>query len=84
MPTINIQIFEGRTVEQKRELVKAITEATVKTLQCSEGAVDIIIQDVKKENWATGGKLWSDWLCLMRFHGSQAMKPFTGLFPETV
>ena len=45
MPTINIQIFEGRTVEQKRELVKAITEA---------------IQDVKKENWATGGKLWSD------------------------
>lgn len=60
MPTINIQIFEGRTVEQKRELVKAITEANVKTLQCSEGAVDIIIQDVKKENWATGGKLWSD------------------------
>ena len=60
MPTINIQIFEGRTVEQKRELVKAITEATVKTLQCSESAVDIIIQDVKKENWATGGKLWSD------------------------
>ena len=60
MPTITIQIVEGRTVEQKRELVKAITEATVKTLQCSEGAVDIIIQDVKKENWATGGKLWSD------------------------
>lgn len=60
MPTINIQLFEGRTVEQKRELAKAITEATVKTLKCDAGAVDIIIQDVKKENWATGGKLWSD------------------------
>ena len=60
MSTINIQLFEGRTVEQKRELAKAITEATCKTLQCNPGAVDIIIQDVKKENWATGGKLWSD------------------------
>jgi phenylpyruvate tautomerase PptA (4-oxalocrotonate tautomerase family) len=22
--------------------------------------VDIIIQDVSRENWATGGKLWSE------------------------
>ncbi|MBS7328233.1 MAG: 4-oxalocrotonate tautomerase [Oxalobacter sp.] len=60
MPTINIQLFEGRTIEQKRELAKAITEATVNTLKCSPSAVDIIMTDVKKENWATAGKLWSD------------------------
>ncbi|MEN9821400.1 MAG: hypothetical protein RL176_1303, partial [Pseudomonadota bacterium] len=24
------------------------------------GSVDIIITDVKKEDWATGGKLWCD------------------------
>ena len=60
MPTINIQLFEGRTVEQKRELAKAITETVCKTLKCSPSAVDIIMQDVKKENWATAGKLWSD------------------------
>ncbi len=60
MPTINIQLFEGRTVEQKRELAKAITEATCKTLKCDPSAVDIIMHDVKKENWATAGKLWSD------------------------
>ena len=35
MPTINIQLFEGRTVEQKRELAKAITEATCKTCTVS-------------------------------------------------
>ena len=50
MPTINIQLFEGRTVEQKRELAKAITEATCKTLKCDPGAVDIIMHDIKKEN----------------------------------
>jgi 4-oxalocrotonate tautomerase len=60
MPTINVQLFEGRTVEQKRAFVKAVTEATVATLGSSAESVDIIIEDVKRENWATGGKLWSD------------------------
>ncbi len=60
MPTINVQLFEGRTVEQKRAFVKAVTEATVDTLGASAESVDIIIEDVKRENWSTGGKLWSD------------------------
>ncbi|PUA17015.1 4-oxalocrotonate tautomerase [Glaciimonas sp. PCH181] len=60
MPTFNIQLFEGRSIEEKRALVVAITEATCKTLACSPASVDIIIQDVKRENWATAGKLWSD------------------------
>lgn len=60
MPTINVQLFEGRTAEQKRAFVKAVTEATCLTLGSSPEAVDIIIQDVKTENWATGGTLWSD------------------------
>jgi 4-oxalocrotonate tautomerase len=60
MPTINVQFFEGRTVEQKRAFVKAVTEAAVSTLACSAESVDVIIQEVKKENWATAGVLWSE------------------------
>lgn len=60
MPTINVQLFEGRTPEQKRAFVKAVTEATVRTLECAPDAVDILIHEVKREHWATGGKLWSD------------------------
>lgn len=60
MPTIHVEMFEGRTLEQKRDFVKAVTEAAVATLGCKPESVDIILQDVKKENWATGGKLWSD------------------------
>jgi len=60
MPTINVQMFEGRSVEQKRAFVEAVTEAACKTLQCSPQSVDVIIQEVKKENWATAGKLWSE------------------------
>ncbi|MCZ8254043.1 MAG: 4-oxalocrotonate tautomerase [Hylemonella sp.] len=60
MPTIRVEMFEGRTPEQKREFVKAVTEATVKTLGSSPEAVDVIITDIKKSDWATGGVLWSE------------------------
>ena len=60
MPTIHIELFEGRTPEQKRDLAKAITEVTVQTLGGSAESVDIICVDVKRQDWATGGVLWSD------------------------
>jgi 4-oxalocrotonate tautomerase len=60
MPTINVQLFEGRTPEQKRAFVQAVTEATVKTLECAPESVDILIHEIMREHWATGGKLWSD------------------------
>jgi 4-oxalocrotonate tautomerase len=60
MPTFNIQLFEGRTLEEKRKFVEALTRTTCEVLGCAPGAVDIILMDVKRENWATGGKLWSD------------------------
>lgn len=60
MPTITIQMLEGRTIEQKRQLAKSITEATVKTLECNPASVHVVIHEIPKENWATAGKLWSD------------------------
>lgn len=60
MPTINVQLFEGRTLEQKREFVKAVTEATCRTLGSTPESVDILITELKKEDWATGGVLWSE------------------------
>ena len=60
MPSIHVQLFAGRTVEQKRALAQALTEATVRTLGGSAEAVDVIFTDVQKHDWATGGQLWSD------------------------
>ena len=60
MPTIHIELFEGRTPEQKRDLAKAITEVTVQTLGGSAESVYIIFVDVKSQDWATGGVLWSE------------------------
>ena len=60
MPTIRVEMFEGRTVEQKRALAQALTEATARTLACAPDGIDIVFFDIAKHNWATGGKLWSD------------------------
>ncbi|MDL5035946.1 MULTISPECIES: 4-oxalocrotonate tautomerase [Comamonas] len=60
MPTYHIELFEGRTVEQKRKLVEEVTRVTAEVLGSAPESVDIIITDVKRENWATGGKLWSE------------------------
>ncbi len=60
MPTLRVELFAGRTLEQKRALAQALTEATVKTLGGSADSVDVIFCDVERHDWATGGKLWSD------------------------
>ncbi len=60
MPTLRVELFEGRTVEQKRALAQALTEACVRTLGGSADAVDILFFDIAKHDWSTGGTLWSD------------------------
>lgn len=60
MPTYHVEMMEGRTVEQKRRLVEEITRVSVEVLGGSTESVDVVITDVRRENWATGGKLWSD------------------------
>ena len=60
MPTINIQLFEGRTLDQKRAFAEAVTKVTVDTLGGTYEGVQVIFTDVKRENWATGGRLASD------------------------
>lgn len=60
MPTLNVQLFAGRSVEQKRALAAALTEACVKTLGSSPESVEIIFSDIERHDWATAGRLWSD------------------------
>ncbi len=60
MPTLRVELFAGRTVEQKRALALALTEAVVKTLGGSPEGIDVVFCDVERHDWATGGQLWSD------------------------
>ena len=60
MPIVQIDMLEGRSVEQKRELVKKVTAAICETASCPPEAVKIVIRDMSTNNYGDGGKLRSD------------------------
>ena len=60
MPTIRVEMFEGRTLEQKKALVQALTQACVDSIGSKADSVDILLYELKKSEWATGGELWSE------------------------
>jgi 4-oxalocrotonate tautomerase len=60
MPTLRVELLEGRTPEQKRNLVQALTKAVVETLGSKPESVDILLYDIRRADWATGGVLWSE------------------------
>jgi 4-oxalocrotonate tautomerase len=60
MPYVTISLREGRTIEQKRALAQAVTEAVVRTIHAKPEAVHIIIHDEPASNFAREGILLAD------------------------
>ena len=50
MPVVTVQMWSGRTTEQKRKLVRAITDAMVTHANCKPDILHVIIQDVPKDS----------------------------------
>lgn len=60
MPIVTINLLTGRTIEQKRELVKQITEVLCRTINTVPEDVTIILNEMSKENHAKNGRLTID------------------------
>jgi len=60
MPVIQITISQGRSVEQKRELIRVLTRETARIMNTEEEKVRILIYEVSKENWRNAGVLGLD------------------------
>lgn len=60
MPTVRVEMYEGRTLEQKRALAQAITEAVMKHASVPAESVHVLFFDVPKSDWAVAGTLASD------------------------
>jgi 4-oxalocrotonate tautomerase len=60
MPEVYVHAVEGRSVEQKRALVRDITEAVVKNFGVAADAVLVEILESPRHNKAKGGVLFSD------------------------
>ncbi|GAX88997.1 tautomerase family protein [Effusibacillus lacus] len=60
MPIITIRLAKGRSVEQKRDLARAITNTVVEKLDVNPEWVTVLFDEFDRENWATAGELHSD------------------------
>ena len=60
MPIIAVKMAKGRTVEQKRVLVRELTKVAVETLNAQPEWVTVLIEEMEGGNWAVGGELLSD------------------------
>lgn len=60
MPIVQIDLLEGRTLDQKRLLVEKVTQAIVESTGAPAENISIIIRDMARENYAKAGKLASD------------------------
>ncbi|MFG1296059.1 tautomerase family protein [Xanthobacter variabilis] len=60
MPVVTIRITRGPTLEDKRALAAAVTDAVASTLALPAERVRILIEEYELENVATGGELHAD------------------------
>ena len=59
MPVVTVNMWTGRTIEQKKQIVEGIT-SVMTSIGIPQDAVEIIINDIPKHNWGIGGKLASE------------------------
>ncbi|MDQ0471384.1 tautomerase family protein [Labrys wisconsinensis] len=60
MPEVYIYALQGKTLDQKRKLVKEVTEAVARNLDVAEDTVLIQLMESSQEAKAKGGVLFSD------------------------
>ena len=60
MPYVIVEMYEGRSVDQKRAAARAITDAIVTHLNTTAEATHVLFHELKRENAAQAGKLACD------------------------
>jgi len=56
MPVVKIDLWKGRSPQQKKTLIEKVTKAVCEAISCPQEAVHIVINEVEKENWGIAGK----------------------------
>jgi len=55
MPVVKVDMWKGKTEEEKEKLIEGITKTFVKIGMKAEW-VTVILNEVPKSNWGMGGK----------------------------
>lgn len=60
MPLVNIHMGKGRTVDDKRKMMDAITEAIVSSIGAPKDSVRVWITEMDDTDFMAGGELLAD------------------------
>jgi len=60
MPFITVKLIEGRTLDQKRQIVSGITKVVAEACNITEDRVYLFIEDLSREEYGRGGLLLCD------------------------
>lgn len=60
MPVVHIYMYEGRSTQQKRELVKRISKDFEEVVDVKPESLNILFHDMSKADWGIRGTLGSD------------------------
>ena len=55
MIVMKLTMLEGRTTEQKNELIRRLTESAARNLGEAAEGIRVIIYEVPPSNWGAGG-----------------------------
>ena len=60
MPIISVVIAEGRSVEKKRRLVRALTKAAVEAFEVKPETVRVILNETPLDHYAVAGETFGE------------------------
>ena len=60
MPSITVALIEGRTLDQKRQLVTEITKVVCDICKVQPEAVSVRFEEMRREDYAKAGVLYAD------------------------
>ena len=56
LPVVNVQLYEGRTQQQKDDIAKGIAETISRVAEVPMDATVVIFSDTKRSDWHVGGQ----------------------------
>lgn len=60
MPIIQVNMLEGRSLDQKKKLVETLTDAAVVSLGAPRDTVRVLINEMSADHYAISGELISE------------------------
>lgn len=65
MAIVQVTLVKGRTAQQKAEIAAAMTKVMVEVAKSPPDHVNVVFQEIERDNWAVAGLMLPDYVAKM-------------------